>query len=277
MSTVSEALDWATEQLSESDDARLDSQVLLAYTLNVSRTWLFTWPDKALDGATLTAFNALIEERKSGTPIAYITGYRDFWSLRLKVTPDTLIPRADTELLVETALTLKNVEKPCDVIDLGTGTGAIALSLANECPSWRITATDINPKTLAVAKENAQTLELAVSFKESAWFDAINDRYDLVISNPPYIESDDPHLQQGDLRFEPAGALASGQDGLDDIRRLVQQALKHLKKDGYLLLEHGYQQAEAVRSLMTEAGYIEIETHQDIEDRDRVTLGKIPT
>jgi len=277
MSTVSETLDWATEQLSESDDARLDSQVLLAYALNVSRTWLFTWPDKALDGATLTAFNALIEERKSGTPIAYITGYRDFWSLRLKVTPDTLIPRADTELLVETALTLKNVEKPCDVIDLGTGTGAIALSLANECPSWRITATDINPKTLAVAKENATTLELAVSFKESAWFDAINDRYDIVISNPPYIESDDPHLQQGDLRFEPAGALASGQDGLDDIRRLVQQALKHLKKDGYLLLEHGYQQAEAVRSLMAKAGYIDIETHQDIEDRDRVTLGKIPT
>ena len=277
MSTVSEALDWATEQLSESDDARLDSQVLLAYALNVSRTWLFTWPDKALDGATLTAFNALIEERKSGTPIAYITGYRDFWSLRLKVTPDTLIPRADTELLVETALTLKNVEKPCDVIDLGTGTGAIALSLANECPSWRITATDINPKTLAVAKENAQTLELAVSFKESTWFDAIYDRYDLVISNPPYIESDDPHLQKGDLRFEPTGALASGQDGLDDIRRLVQQALKHLKKDGYLLLEHGYQQAEAVRNLMTEVGYIEIETHQDIEDRDRVTLGKIPT
>ena len=277
MSTVSEALDWATEQLSESDDARLDSQVLLAYTLNVSRTWLFTWPDKALDSATLTAFNALIEERKSGTPIAYITGYRDFWSLRLKVTPDTLIPRADTELLVETALTLKNVEKPCDVIDLGTGTGAIALSLANECPSWRITATDINPETLAVAKENAQTLELAVSFKESAWFDAINDRYDLVISNPPYIESNDPHLQQGDLRFEPAGALASGQDGLDDIRLLVQQALKHLKKDGYLLLEHGYQQAEAVRSLMAKAGYTDIETHQDIEDRDRVTLGKRPT
>ena len=277
MSTVSEALDWATEQLRESDDARLDSQVLLAYALNVSRIWLFTWPDKALDGATLTAFNALIEDRKSGTPIAYITGYRDFWSLRLKVTPDTLIPRADTELLVETALTLKNVEKPCDVIDLGTGTGAIALSLANECPSWRITATDINPETLAVAKENAQNLELTVSFKESAWFDAINDRFDLVISNPPYIESDDPHLQQGDLRFEPAGALASGQDGLDDIRLLVKQALKHLKKDGYLLLEHGYQQAEAVRSLMAEAGYIDIETHQDIEDRDRVTLGKIPT
>jgi len=277
MSTVSEALDWATEQLSESDDARLDSQVLLAYTLNVSRTWLFTWPDKTLDGATLTAFSALIDERKSGTPIAYITGYRDFWSLRLRVTPDTLIPRADTELLVETALTLKNVEQPCDVIDLGTGTGAIALSLANECPSWRITATDINPKTLAVAKENATTLRLAVSFKESAWFDAINDRFDLVISNPPYIESDDPHLQQGDLRFEPAGALASGQDGLDDIRLLVKQALKHLKKDGYLLLEHGYQQAEAVRNLMAEAGYVDIETHQDIEDRDRVTLGKIPT
>ena len=277
MSTVSEALDWATEQLRESDDARLDSQVLLAYALNVSRTWLFTWPDKALDGATLTAFNALIEERKSGTPIAYITGYRDFWSLRLKVTPDTLIPRADTELLVETALSLKNVEKPCDVIDLGTGTGAIALSLANECPSWRITATDINPKTLAVAKENAQNLELTVSFKESAWFDAISDRFDLIISNPPYIESDDPHLQQDDLRFEPAGALASGKDGLHDIRLLVQQALKHLKKDGYLLLEHGYQQAEAVRSLMAKASYIDIETHQDIEDRDRVTLGKIPT
>jgi release factor glutamine methyltransferase len=277
MSTVSEALDWATEQLRESDDARLDSQILLAYALNVSRTWLFTWPDKVLDGATLTAFSALIDERKSGTPIAYITGYRDFWSLRLKVTPDTLIPRADTELLVETALTLKNVEKPCDVIDLGTGTGAIALSLANECPSWRITATDINPETLAVAKENAQSLELTVSFKESAWFDAISDRFDLIISNPPYIESDDPHLQQGDLRFEPAGALASGKDGLDDIRRLVQHALKHLKKDGYLLLEHGYQQAEAVRSLMAEAGYIDIETHQDIEDRDRVTLGKIPT
>ena len=277
MSTVSEVLDWATEQLRESDDARLDSQVLLAYALNVSRTWLFTWPDKALDGATLTAFSALIDERKSGTPIAYITGYRDFWSLRLKVTPDTLIPRADTELLVETALTLKNVEKPCDVIDLGTGTGAIALSLANECPSWHITATDINPKTLAVAKENAQNLELTVSFKESAWFDAISDRFDLIISNPPYIESDDPHLQQGDLRFEPAGALASGKDGLDDIRLLVQHALKHQKKDGYLLLEHGYQQAEAVRSLMAEAGYIDIETHQDIEDRDRVTLGKIPT
>jgi len=277
MSTVSEALDWATEQLSASDEARLDSQVLLTYALNVSRTWLFTWPDKTLDGATLTAFNALIEERKSGTPIAYITGYRDFWSLRLKITPDTLIPRADTELLVETALTLKNVEKPCDVIDLGTGTGAIALSLANECPSWRITATDINPKTLSVAKENAKALDLNVSFKASAWFDDIKERFDLVISNPPYIESDDPHLQQGDLRFEPAGALASGDDGLDDIRLLVQQALKHLNKDGYLLLEHGYQQAEAVRTLMADAGYIDIETHQDIEDRDRVTLGKIPT
>ena len=277
MSTVSEALDWATEQLSASDEARLDSQVLLAYALNVSRTWLFTWPDKALDGATLTAFNALIEERKSGTPIAYITGYRDFWSLRLKVTPDTLIPRADTELLVETALTLKNVEKPCDVIDLGTGTGAIALSLANECPSWRITATDINPKTLSVAEENAKALDLNVSFKASAWFDDIKERFDLVISNPPYIESDDPHLQQGDLRFEPAGALASGHDGLDDIRLLVQQALKHLNKGGYLLLEHGYQQAEAVRTLMADAGYMDIETHQDIEDRDRVTLGKIPT
>ena len=277
MSTVSEALDWATEQLSASDEARLDSQVLLAYALNVSRAWLFTWPDKALDGATLTAFNALIEERKSGTPIAYITGYRDFWSLRLKVTPDTLIPRADTELLVETALTLKNVEKPCDVIDLGTGTGAIALSLANECPSWRITATDINPKTLSVAEENAKALDLNVRFKASAWFDDIKERFDLVISNPPYIESDDPHLQQGDLRFEPAGALVSGHDGLDDIRLLVQQALKHLNKGGYLLLEHGYQQAEAVRTLMADAGYIDIETHQDIEDRDRVTLGKIPT
>jgi len=277
MSTVSEALDWATEQLSASDEARLDSQVLLAYALNVSRTWLFTWPDKALDGATLTAFNALIEERKSGTPIAYITGYRDFWSLRLKVTPDTLIPRADTELLVETALTLKNVEKPCDVIDLGTGTGAIALSLANECPSWRITATDINPKTLSVAEENAKALDLNVSFKASAWFDDIKERFDLAISNPPYVESDDPHLQQGDLRFEPAGALVSGHDGLDDIRLLVQQALKHLNKGGYLLLEHGYQQAEAVCTLMADAGYIDIETHQDIEDRDRVTLGKIPT
>ena len=163
------------------------------------------------------------------------------------------------------------------MIDLGTGTGAIALSLANECPSWHITATDINPTTLAVAKENATALGLDVSFKESAWFDAISDRFDFIISNPPYIESDDPHLQQGDLRFEPAGALASGKDGLDDIRLLVQHALKHLKKDGYLLLEHGYQQAETVRSLMAEAGYTDIETHQDIEDRDRVTLGKIPT
>ncbi|MEB4592386.1 peptide chain release factor N(5)-glutamine methyltransferase [Candidatus Thiothrix sp. Deng01] len=265
----------ASERLaSTSPSARADAEILLAHCLQKPRSYLFTWPEKEV-GQTLAAeFTRLVDARERGVPVAHLTGFREFWTLNLKVTPDTLIPRPETELLVETALT-KLAGKQV-VLDLGTGTGAIALALACEVPALHIIAADIFPTALAVAKENAQAHAIRnVQFILSDWFDALPaQRFDLIVSNPPYIEVQDPHLAQGDVRFEPPGALVSGDDGLHDIRRIIQDAPQWLANGGWLLLEHGYNQGLAVTGLLCSAGFQAVRCLPDLAGNDRVSLGQ---
>lgn len=266
------ALAVATQRLGE----RVDAEWLLLHVLAKPRSWLIAHADDALDEAAAAAFAALVERRAAGEPVAYLTGQRGFWSLQLAVGPATLIPRPETELLVELALARLPPDRPCRVADLGTGSGAIALAIAHERPRARVVATDASAAALTVARDNAQRLGLAhISFAEGDWLaPLIDQRFELIVSNPPYIEAADPHLQQGDLRFEPAAALASGVDGLDAIRGIVRAARAHLEPAGWLLLEHGWNQGAAVRGLLQVAGYGEVFTAQDLAGRDRVSGGR---
>ena len=349
----------------DAETAKLEAQLLLQHVLNVNRAWLIAHENDTLQANIHAAYRAMLERRLNGEPIAYILGYREFYGLNLKVSPDTLIPRADTETLVEAALarialssapspqplshtgarglnllhesplplrergeshdtssspsfprkqesmlTLnqkmdsrvrendevenkKYEEKPyvalksldsnfrrndnLSILDLGTGAGAIALAIAKHRPQANITALDASQAALDIAIENAQHLSIAnVKFLLSDWFSALtNEKFDLIVSNPPYIEAEDAHLKQGDLRFEPLSALASGAEGLDDLRKIIAQAPNHLKPHGCLLLEHGYNQAEAVANLLKKAGFSEVETIKDLGGNNRVTLGKI--
>ena len=247
--------------------------------LRQQRAWLFAHDDHPLSAPQVRQLEAMVERRRQGEPIAYILGRRGFWSLDLEVTPATLIPRPETELLVEWALTKLPFEAASRVADLGTGSGAIALALASERPSAQIVATDVSDAALRVARHNARRLGLAnVRFAEGSWCTALQPpAFDLIVSNPPYIESGDAHLEQGDLRFEPASALASGQDGLDDIRAILADAPSHLKADGWLAFEHGWNQGAAVRQLLVDAGYREVFTAQDLESRDRISGGRCPS
>lgn len=278
MTRVDQALQAARRRLADlpDTDPQLDAQVLLAHLLDKERSWLYAWSDAELTDEQQAAYEALIQRRASGEPVAHITGRREFWGLDLTVSPDTLIPRPDTELLVEAALELGAAEQSIDVLDLGTGSGAIAIALATERPHWLITATDLSESALSVARTNAEQLGLTqVEFLTGHWFDAIEaDRhFDLILSNPPYIPQQDPHLRQGDVRFEPRSALAAGSDGLDDLRLLAAQAPTYLKPGGWLFLEHGYDQGTQVRQLFEQAGYRRIQTRRDLAGRDRVTLG----
>jgi release factor glutamine methyltransferase len=255
---------------------RAEADILLAHALGKPRSWLIAHADDPADAAGAAAFAALVERRAAGEPVAYLTGRRGFWTLDLEVTPATLIPRPETELLVELALArLPHAGAP-RVLDLGTGSGAIALAIARECPHARVLATDASAAALAVARRNAQAHGLRnVALAQSDWFATLaGEHFDLVVSNPPYIAAGDPHLEQGDLRFEPAGALASGIDGLDDIRRIVDGARAQLVANGWLLFEHGWDQGAAVRGLLEAAGYREVFTAQDLEGRDRVSGGR---
>lgn len=259
------------------DEARAEVETLLAHVLGKSRTWLFTHAGDALDDAAAARFDALLERRRAGEPIAYLTGVRGFWRFDLEVTTDTLIPRADTECLVENALARLAVDRPVRLLDLGTGTGAIALALAFERPVAQVVAVDISAGAAAVARRNAHRLGLSarVDVREGPWFAPVaGERFDLIASNPPYIESADPHVSEGDLRFEPRGALVSGADGLDDLRHIATKAPDHLHPGGWLLVEHGWRQGAAVRALFTAAGFIEVDTGRDLEGRERVTLGR---
>jgi release factor glutamine methyltransferase len=224
------------------------------------------------------AYVVLIEQREAGEPVAYITGRRGFWSLDLEVTPATLIPRPETELLVELALDRIPLDKASRVLDLGTGSGAIALAIARERPLAKVVATDASSDALAVAQRNARHHHINnVSFVHGDWFAPLHDQhFDVIVSNPPYIEASDPHLQQGDLRFEPISALASGNDGLDDIRRIVRDAGLHLVPGGWLLFEHGWNQGDASRTLLRDADFVELSTSRDLEQRDRVSMGRRP-
>jgi release factor glutamine methyltransferase len=270
-----ELLTEAIQQLKiTSESARADAEILLAHCLQKSRTYLFTWPEKEVDGATATAFQHLLAERLRGVPIAHLTGYREFWTLNLKVTADTLIPRPETELLVETALSLLPASPT--ILDLGTGTGAIALAIASERPEAHVIACDFSPAALAVAQENAHAHHIRnVQFVQSDWFSALPaQRFSLIVSNPPYIETDDPHLTQGDVRFEPLSALASGTDGLDDIRHIIQTAPQWLEAGGWLLLEHGYNQGVPATSLLRNAGFQKVRCLPDLAGNDRVSVGQ---
>ncbi|WP_323128866.1 peptide chain release factor N(5)-glutamine methyltransferase [Thiothrix litoralis] len=265
----------AVQQLqTASESARADAEILLAHCLQKSRTYLFAYPETAVDSLTEASFRELLAERLRGVPIAHITGQREFWTLNLKVTPDTLIPRPETELLVETALKLGSSSS--HILDLGTGTGAIAIAIASERPDVQVTACDFSAAALAVAQENAQVNSIHnVHFIQSDWFSALPaQRFDMIVSNPPYIEADDPHLAQGDVRFEPLTALASGQDGLDDIRHLIQTAPQWLVNGGWLLLEHGYNQGQAVTALLQAAGFTQVRCLPDLAGNDRVSRGQ---
>jgi release factor glutamine methyltransferase len=272
MITVRQLLNLARARLAEPSEA----DGLLAHLLSKPRSWLIAHADDGLDTATQAAFEALLRRREAGEPVAYITGWRGFWSLELEVDRATLIPRAETELLVEQALQRLPGDMALELVDLGTGSGAVALALAHERPRWTITATDASAAALAMARRNAQRLHLdRVRFVEGDWLAPLTgQRFDAIVSNPPYIEADDPHLQRGDLRFEPATALAAGPDGLDDIRRIVDAAPAHLKPRGWLLFEHGWNQGEAVRRLLESGDYMDVFTAKDLEGRDRVSGGR---
>jgi len=276
---VSQLLKSATEQLLNlTESPRLDAEVLLAHSLQKNRTWLVTWPDKALIDTDINQFNELLQRRISGEPIAHITGTREFWSLPLAVTTDTLIPRPDTELIIEKILEIYSASSDISLADLGTGSGAIALALASERPHWKITATDQSTSALQIAKQNAHNLNLDnITFKLGDWFEPLeDDSFDVVVSNPPYIPMADPHLTQGDARFDPVSALASGDDGLDDIRLITAQAGRHLKTRGKLFIEHGYDQKSKVLDIFTKNGFIEIQQAHDIANNPRLTFAINP-
>lgn len=256
-----------------------DAALLLAHALGRPRAWLYAHGDEAPDPAAMQRFEALLARREAGEPVAYLTGRRGFWRHELRVTPDTLVPRPETERLVELALERLAPGAPLRIADLGTGSGAIALALALERPRAKVVATDASPAALAVARGNADALGAGnIEFRHGSWFEPLaGERFDLVASNPPYVADGDPHLAQGDLRFEPAAALASGADGLDDIRVIARDAPAHLVPGGWLLLEHGFDQGAAVRALLHAAGFAEVGTGRDLEGRDRVGFGRWPT
>ncbi|MCU1133662.1 peptide chain release factor N(5)-glutamine methyltransferase [Stenotrophomonas maltophilia] len=261
-------------------DARHEAELLLLHVLDRPRSWLFAHATDPLAADDQAAFETLLARRVAGEPVAYLTGRRGFWTLDLEVDPATLIPRPETELLVELALERLPPDQALQLADLGTGSGAIALALASERPRAQVLATDASTGALAVAARNAARHELGnVRFAEGGhdWYAPLQGvRFDLIASNPPYIASDDPHLEQGDLRFEPSTALASGMDGLDDIRRIVDGGQAHLRPGGWLLIEHGWEQGAAIRALFEATGFVEVQTVQDLEQRDRITLGRRP-
>ena len=265
----------ARQRLVATQTDPVDADILLAFVLGQDRSYLLAYPEAILNNAQLVRFEDYITQRCAGVPVAYLMGTRDFWSLSLQVNEHTLIPRPETEHLVETALRLGAAEAELRVLDLGTGSGAVALALAQERPQWQITAADNNPLTLAMARQNAQHLGLnQVRFVLSDWFAGIEGQYDLVISNPPYIAATDPHMAQGDLRFEPRAALVSGTDGLQAIRQIVRQTSDYLQPNGWLLLEHGAEQGKQCRVLLDKHGLINVFTDQDLAGLDRLSGGK---
>ena len=259
-------------------EGRHEAELLLLDVLGRERSWLFAHATDPVDAATEAAFARLLQRRLAGEPVAYLLGRRGFWTLDLAVTSATLIPRPETERLVELALERLPPDRPLRVADLGTGSGAIALALASERPQAQVLATDMSEEALAVATANAQRHALGnVSFRQGPWYAPLaGERFDLIVTNPPYIAAGDPHLEQGDLRFEPPAALASGADGLDDIRLIIAGAPAHLSTGGWLLIEHGWDQGAPIRALLEQAGFTAVSTEVDLEQRDRVSLGRLP-
>jgi release factor glutamine methyltransferase len=277
MASIKSALAQAAERLAAvSDSALLDAEILLCRVLDKERSHLRAWPDKCLQAEHASTFWTLVEERQQGKPIAYILSSREFWSREFYVTPDVLIPRPDTELLIELSLKLLPEDQPASLIDLGTGSGIIAITLAAERPQAKVSAADISLAALAIAKHNALRHQLSgIRFYHSNWFAQVPaGTFDLIISNPPYISENDSHLQQGDIRFEPQSALVATQQGLSDIKIIAGQARSRLKNQGHLLIEHGYNQQQQVQAIFTELGYDQVQTYQDLSGQPRVTYGQ---
>jgi release factor glutamine methyltransferase len=261
--------------LAAEEAAGLEAEILLRHALQVDRAYLYAHPESVVQPAQQDRYLAMIERRQRGEPIAYITGEREFWSLPLEVNREVLIPRPETERLVECALERIPVDAKWRIADLGTGSGAVALAIASERPLCDIQASDLSPEALQLARKNANRLSLEVSFHLGSWLQPLNGRFKLIVSNPPYVAENDRHLQIGDCRFEPGLALASGPDGLDAIRRIALDATDYLFSGGTLLLEHGREQASAVRGLLTEAGYSDVFTVRDLEGNDRISGGVV--
>ncbi len=280
--TFDALLSQAAQRLTQagSPTPRLDAEVLMGCAAQCSRTWLYTWGDRECPTWERARFEALVAARAQGQPVAYLTGEREFWGLRLATSPDTLIPRPDTETLVEVALS-RAAAPEGRLLDLGTGTGAIALALASEKPGWQVIGADIRPGAVALAERNAAALGIAnARFVLSDWLSAFlppaeEPPFDIIVSNPPYIAADDPHLSQGDVRFEPHSALVADANGMADLLHVIEAARAHLAPGGYLAMEHGYQQAASVREALLAAGYRNVESVQDMGGHERVTLGHL--
>jgi release factor glutamine methyltransferase len=272
MATVRALLQEASKLAT--DDPRREAEILLCHCLDKDRAWLYTWPEAEISSPEGQRYADMIAARSCGAPIAYLTGRREFWSLQLEVNEHTLIPRAETETLIEWALELELSEQAF-VLDMGTGSGAIALALANEREAWNLTAVDASEAALDVARRNGERLGLSrVSFQTSDWYAALNDkRYHLIVSNPPYIEEGDVHLSRGDLTFEPQIALVAADRGMADLALIIDGAAAHLHPGGVLLLEHGYDQAVDVRSALQSSGFASVQTRRDMAGQERVTGG----
>ncbi len=274
MKTIQELLQCAKSQNIDT----LDAEVLLAHALEKNRAYLYTWPDELVAEAATIQYQNNLKRRLLGEPIAYILGYKEFWSLPIAVTSDTLIPRADTESWIHWLLERFADKQRLRVLDLGTGSGAIALALAHEKPQWAICAVDCSKAALAVAMRNAKALESPqIEWLHSDWYQALSGRvFDVIVANPPYIAEDELHWQQGDLRFEPKSALVAADNGLKDLAHIIQQAPQYLAPSGLLLVEHGYLQGPSVKSLFVAAGFSAVETYCDYGDQPRWTMGIYP-
>ena len=279
--TIADALSASRKLLAEHQENLTFNEPILEASIFVEQAFdktslqLITQSDETLCDSAKNVLSTMLSERISGVPVAYIVGHQPFWTLNLRVSTQTLIPRADSEIIVETAVFLP-LSRAAKILDLGTGTGAIALAIKSECPHWNVTGCDFKSEIVELADENARLNQLKVNFFLSDWFSAVpaTKRFDLIVSNPPYVEASSSWLQQGDVRFEPDSALTSGVDGLDDIRHIILCAPHFLNTAGYLLLEHGHEQAEVIQELLHEAGYTEVTTKKDLNGFDRATLGR---
>ena len=274
---IKQLLAMAREKLADSPSARFDAEILMAHVLESKRSFLYANPELELPDSRSEAFRKLVRQRAAGQPVAYLTGSAEFWSLPLRITPAVLIPRPDTESLVEAALSRIPPQADWRIADLGTGSGAIALAIAAERPKCEIHATDISRASIEIARDNANRLGLGhVHLHCGSWLEPLRGKFHVIVSNPPYIDADDPHLAQGDLRYEPRRALTPGADGMSAIRVISQHAGSLLVNGGWLMFEHGWQQASATAEVMKDAGFTRIETFRDLQDHERVTVGQTP-
>jgi release factor glutamine methyltransferase len=274
--TREQALVWAQEQLKGGESPKLDSEIILAHGLDCTRASLIAWPEQPLSEDQWQGFQEAIKRRQLGEPVAYIIGEQGFWTLTLKTNPSTLIPRPETELLVEQVLSMTWPEHN-KLLDLGTGTGAIGLALASEHPRWQIMGVDLNPEAVDLANQNAQLNSITnITFEQGSWAENVKPGWDCIASNPPYIDPKDAHIKQGDLRFEPLSALVAEDAGLADIKTITKQAWPLLNKNGWLLFEHGYNQGAQVREILLASGFDAVQTKLDYGQRERITFGQKP-